>query len=82
MTMQSFYSEYGGAARRAPISPLHLLARACTNALASPSHTPLSERSRRTILLLARRSISEALMLRDFRVDHLSVRTCEQWQHP
>jgi len=26
--------------------------------------------------------MSEALMLRDFRVDHLSVRTCEQWRHP
>jgi len=26
--------------------------------------------------------MSEALMLRAFRFDHLSVRTCEQWPHP
>jgi len=32
-------------------------------------------------VLLARRSMSEALMLWAFRVDHLSVRTCEQWPH-
>ena len=25
--------------------------------------------------------MSEALMLQAFRVDHLSVRTCEQWPH-
>jgi len=30
--------------------------------------------------LLARRSMSEAFMLRAFRLDHL--RTCEQWPHP
>jgi len=30
---------------------------------------------------LARRSMSEALMLQAFRLDHLSVRTCEQWPH-
>ena len=33
------------------------------------------------VVLLACRSMSEALMLRAFRVDHLSVRTCEQWPH-
>jgi len=32
-----------------------------------------------TSMLLARRSMSEALMLQAFGVDHLSVRTCEQW---
>jgi len=31
------------------------------------------------MLLLARRSMSEALLLQAFRLDHLSVRTCEQW---
>ena len=33
------------------------------------------------IILLARRSMSEALMLQAFGVDHLSVRTCEQSRH-
>ena len=32
--------------------------------------------------LLARRSMSEALLLQAFRLDHLSVRTCEQWPRP
>jgi len=31
---------------------------------------------------LARRSMSEALLLQAFRLDHLSVRICEQWPHP
>jgi len=34
------------------------------------------------VRFLARRSMIEALMLRAFRVDHLSVRTCEQWPRP
>ena len=32
-------------------------------------------------VLLARRSMSEALMLQAFRVDHLSVCTCELWRN-
>jgi len=31
--------------------------------------------------LLARRSGSEALMLRDIRLSHVSVRTCELWRN-
>jgi len=31
--------------------------------------------------VLARRSMSEALLLQAFRLDHLSVRTCEQSPH-
>jgi len=45
----------------------------------SPGCPGQNPESHKTVLLLARRSMSEALMLQAFCLDHLSVRSCEQW---